>query len=191
MAQPTERDKMLAGKLYRADDPRLVAQPARADQLMRAFNAATVDDLARRAALLRELVGSVGADVEVRPPFYCDYGYNIRLGRGSFLNYGCVLLDVCRIEIGEGSQIGPGVQIYAADHPRDPGLRRQGLENGKPVRMGNNVWIGGAAIILAGITIGDEAVIGAGGVVTRDVPPGATVAGNPARVLRRSATRDS
>ncbi len=183
MAQRTEREKMLAGELYRASDPALVAASARADRLMRAFNATTVDDLDRRATLLRELLGSVGADVVVRPPFYCDYGFNVHPGRGTFLNYNCVLLDVARIEVGALCQIGPGVQIYAADHPRDPAVRRQGLENGKPVRIGDNVWIGGAAIILPGVTIGDDAIVGAGSVVTRDVPPGATVAGNPARNL--------
>jgi maltose O-acetyltransferase len=191
VAQPTEREKMLAGELYRATDPELVAESARADRLVRAFNATTVDDLDRRAALLHELLGSVGADVVVRPPFYCDYGYNIHLGRGTFLNYNCVLLDVGRIEIGELCQIGPAVQIYAADHPRDPALRRQGLENAKPVRIGNNVWIGGGAIILPGITIGDDAVIGAGSIVTRDVLSGVTVAGNPARILKQSAKQDS
>ncbi len=184
VVERTEREKMLAGELYRASDPELTAAIARADRLMRAFNATTVDDLDRRATLLRELLGSVGADVVVRPPFYCDYGSNIHLGRGTFLNYNCVLLDVCQIEIGALCQIGPAVQIYAADHPRDPALRRQGLENGKPVRIGYNVWIGGGAIILPGVTIGDDAIVGAGGVVTRDVPPGATVAGNPARILR-------
>ena len=176
---------MLAGELYRASDPELAAESARADRLMRAYNATTADDLDRRATLLRELLGSVGAEVVVRPPFYCDYGYNIHLGRGTFLNYNCVLLDVGPIEIGELCQIGPAVQLYAADHPRDPALRRQGLENAKPVRIGSNVWIGGGAIVLPGVTIGDDAVIGAGSVVTRDVLPGVTVAGNPARILSR------
>jgi maltose O-acetyltransferase len=183
----TEREKMLAGELYRASDPALAAESARADRLLRAYNATTAADGALRATLLGELLGSVGADVVVRPPFYCDYGYNVHLGRGTFLNYNCVLLDVGRIEIGALCQIGPAVQIYAADHPRDPALRRQGLESGKPVSIGSNVWIGGAAIILPGITIGDDAIIGAGSVVTRDVAPGVTVAGNPARPLRRAS----
>jgi maltose O-acetyltransferase len=185
MMERTEREKMLAGELYRATDPQLAADIARADRLQRAYNATTADDLDQRAALLRELLGSLGADVVVRPPFYCDYGYNVHLGRGTFLNYNCVVLDVCWIEIGALCQIGPGVHVYAADHPRDPALRRQGWECGKPVRIGDNVWIGGGAIILPGTTIGDDAIVGAGSVVTRDVPPGATVGGNPARVLRQ------
>ena len=131
---------------------------------------------------MAELLGSAGVGVVVRPPFSCDYGYNIRFGRGVFANFGCVFLDVVGIEVGDGCPIGPSVQILAADHPRDPALRRQGLESGKPVRIGRNVWIGSGAIILPGVTVGDDAIIGAGSVVTGDVPEGVTVVGNPARV---------
>ena len=116
-------------------------------------------------------------------PFHCDFGFNISVGDNVFLNFDCVLLDVVEITIGAGTLIGPAVQIYTADHPRDPALRRAGLESGVPVRIGANVWIGGGAIILPGVTIGDDAIIGAGSVVTRDVPDGATVAGNPARKI--------
>lgn len=118
----------------------------------------------------------------IRPPFYCDYGYNISLGSNVFMNFNCVILDVCPVSIGDDCQIGPAVQIYAADHPLDPKVRRSGLESGRPVKIGNNVWIGGGAIILPGVTVGDNAVIGAGSVVTRDVPARATVVGNPARL---------
>ena len=124
----------------------------------------------------------MGEGATVRAPFYCDYGYNVFLGAKVFLNFGCVLLDVCRIEIGDGTQIGPGVQLYAADHPRDAAVRLRGLENGKPVVIGKNVWIGGGAIVLPGVTVGDDAVIGAGSVVTRDVAAGSTVMGNQARL---------
>jgi maltose O-acetyltransferase len=123
----------------------------------------------------------MGEGVVIRPPFYCDYGYNIRLGRGVFLNFGCTFLDGVGIEVGDGCRIGTGVQVLTADHPRDPALRRQGFESGKPVRIGQNVWIGSGAILLPGITVGDDAIIGAGSVVTRDVPTGTTVAGNPAK----------
>jgi maltose O-acetyltransferase len=123
----------------------------------------------------------VGQGAEIRPPFFCDYGFNIRLGAGAFLNFNCVILDVVDVTIGDGTQIGPAVQIYAADHPRDPEQRRSGLELGRPVHIGRNVWIGGGAIILPGIRVGDDAVIGAGSVVTKDVPAGVTVRGNPAR----------
>ena len=123
----------------------------------------------------------MGQGAEIRPLFFCDYGFNIRLGAGAFLNFNCVILDVVEVTIGDGTQIGPAVQIYAADHPRDPAQRRSGLELGRPVHVGRNVWIGGGAIILPGITIGDDATIGAGSVVTKDVPAGVTVRGNPAR----------
>src|SRR5471030_2441386 len=141
--------------------------------------------VAQRHALLSERLGRVGMDAVIRPPFFCDYGYNIRLGDGVFLNFNCVILDVVEISIGDRTQIGPAVQIYAADHPRDAETRREGLEFGRPVRIGSDVWIGGGAIILPGVTIGDGAVIGAGSVVTRDVAAGDTVTGNPARPHRR------
>ncbi|HEX8192151.1 MAG TPA: sugar O-acetyltransferase [Allosphingosinicella sp.] len=144
------------------------------------FNAAGLGD-EERYALLVERFASVGAHALIRPPFFCDHGFNITLGAGVFLNYNCVVLDVEPVSIGEGTAIGPAVQILAADHPRDPRLRRQNVRFGKPVSIGANVWIGGGAIILPGVTIGDDAIVGAGSVVTRDVPAGATVVGNPAR----------
>ncbi len=184
MSGASERERMLAGELYRADDPELAAAIVRADRLTRAYNALGADEADRRRDILRELLGAVGEGVVVRPPFRCDYGAQIRIGRGVFINFGCVILDVCAVEIGDGCQIGPGVQILAADHPRDPALRARGLENGRPVSIGRNVWIGGGAILLPGVSVGDDAIVGAGSVVTRDVPPGATVAGNPARPVR-------
>jgi maltose O-acetyltransferase len=177
----TEKQKMLAGDLYRAVGDELAADHLRADRLTRAYNATGADEAERRAALLPDLLGAVGEGVVIRPLFRCDYGYNIRLGSGVFVNFGCIFLDVVGIAVGDGCQIGPAVQVLTADHPRDPALRRQGFESGKPVRIGRNVWIGGRAIILPGVTVGDDAIIGAGSVVTRDVPTGATVAGNPAR----------
>ena len=180
----TEKEKMLAGELYTADDPVIAADSARAAQWMAHYNQAAAASPAERHALLAEGLGAVGHGVTVRSPFHCDYGYNIRLGDGVFLNFGCVILDVVAVEIGAGTQIGPGVQILTADHPRDPATRARMLEFGRPIRIGANVWIGGAALILPGVTIGDDATVGAGSVVTRDVPAGATVAGNPARVLR-------
>lgn len=177
----SEKDKMLVGRPYRPGDAQLQAEQATAARWMARYNAALGELPATRHVLLRELLGAVEEGVVVRPPFHCDYGYNIRLGAGVFLNYGCVILDVAQVRIGAGTQIGPAVQIYAADHPRDAAERKAGLELGRPVTIGCNVWIGGGAIILPGVTIGDDAIIGAGSVVTRDVPPGATVMGNPAR----------
>jgi maltose O-acetyltransferase len=138
-------------------------------------------DLNEREALLGERFAAVGEGATIRPPFHCDYGYNISLGRGVFLNFNCVILDVVEVVIGDGTQIGPGVQILTADHPRDPVERATGLEWGKPIRIGRNVWIGAGALIMPGVTIGDDAIVGAGSVVTRNVPLGATVVGNPAR----------
>ncbi|MBV8652174.1 MAG: sugar O-acetyltransferase [Alphaproteobacteria bacterium] len=189
MAAPhrrSEKEKMLAGELYRAVGPEIGADGRRAERLLQAYNATGAGDAERRRMLLTELLlGAAGEGVVVRPPFFCDYGYNIRIGRGTFVNVNCVFLDVAPITVGDACQIGPAVQIYTADHPRDPALRRQGYESGRPVQIGGNVWLGGGAIILPGVTIGDDAIIGAGSVVTSDVPPGATVAGNPARRISR------
>lgn len=176
----SEKEKMLAGEFYRADSPELIADNRRISAWMERFNATTATP-EERLPLLREALGRVGRDVTIRPPFHCDYGYNISLGDGVFLNFNCVILDVVAVTIGDGTQIGPGVQILTADHPRAPAQRRQMLEFGRPVSIGRNVWIGGGAIILPGVTIGDDAIIGAGSVVTRDVAAGRTVVGNPAR----------
>lgn len=180
----TEKDKMLAGELYDAAAPEIQADQRDTMAWLARYNAlgATAD---QRRALLVERIGAVGEGVDIRPPFHCDYGFNIRLGVGVFMNFGCVVLDVVAVTIGDKTQIGPNVQILTADHPRSPTERASGLEFGRPIRIGCNVWIGGGAIILPGITIGDDAVIGAGAVVTRDVSPGATVAGNPARPISR------
>lgn len=177
----TEKQKMLAGELYWPGDPELQADQIAANAWMARYNAALATSAPERRAVLRELLGSVGEGAVVRPPFHCDYGYNIHLGSDVFLNFNCVILDVAEVRIGVGAQIGPAVQIYAADHPRGAEERRSGLEFGRPVLIGENVWIGGGAIILPGVTIGNDAVVGAGSVVTRDVAAGTTVVGNPAR----------
>ena len=174
---------MPAGELYRPDAELAADQAATKAWLVR-YNAALAEPVSVRHALLRERLAHVGAGAVIRPPFHCDYGYNIRLGDGVFLNFNCVILDVVEVTIADRTQIGPAVQIYAADHPRDADTRRAGLEFGRVVRIGSDVWIGGGAIILPGITIGDGAIVGAGSVVTRDVGAGVTVAGNPARPRR-------
>ena len=178
----TEMDKMLAGELYDAGDSEIQAALAATHRWLARYNAALAAAPDERRALLLERFAEVGEGAVIRPPFHCDYGFNIRLGAGVFLNFNCVILDVVEVTIGDRTQIGPGVQILAADHPRDPATRATGLEFGRPVRIGRNVWIGGGAIILPGVTIGDDALIGAGSVVTRDVPAGATAFGNPARL---------
>jgi maltose O-acetyltransferase len=170
--------KMQAGELYSPHDAALTAARATSAELLRRYNGGN-------DALIHEVLGAIGEGSEVRAPFFCDYGFNIFIGSRVFLNFNCVLLDVGTIHIGDHTQIGPAVQIYAADHPRDAPTRRACLELGRQVRIGNAVWIGGGAIILPGVTVGDEAIIGAGSVVTRDVAPGATVVGNPARIVPR------
>jgi maltose O-acetyltransferase len=179
----TEKEKMLAGELYLPGDAEIQADLAATKRWLVRFNASLAQSPADRREILRERLGAVGDGAVIRPPFFCDYGYNICLGDGVFLNYNCVFLDVVTIAVGDRTQIGPAVQIYSADHPRDPELRRKGFELGRPVTIGCDVWIGGGAIVLPGVSIGDRAVIGAGSVVTRDVIGGTTVGGNPARPL--------
>lgn len=178
----SEKQKMLAGTLYRAGDKELVADRTRAARLLKEFNDEGDPEL--RRATLAKLLGRLGANATIKPRFACDYGYNIVVGRNLFMNYNCVLLDCAPIVIGDDVQFGPAVQIYTAHHPLDAAARRDGLESASPVSIGDNVWVGGAAVICPGVEIGDDAVIGAGSVVTRDVPAGAVVAGNPARLLR-------
>jgi maltose O-acetyltransferase len=176
----SERHKMLAGEPYHAGDPELVAEQALTAAWLARYNAALGQPVAVWRTLLAERVAALGEGSIVRPPFHCDYGWNIRLGSRVFINFNCVILDVAPVAIGDDTRIGPAVQIYTAEHPLDPPVRRSGLESGRPVTIGSNVWIGGGAIILPGVTIGDDAVVGAGSVVTHDVPAGGRVAGNPA-----------
>ena len=183
----SELDLMLAGKLYLASDPELVKLRRNARRLTRLFNQTTEEEPERRSALLAELFGRLGPGAEIEPPFRCDYGFNIRAGARLYMNFGCVVLDCGSVTIGDGCLFGPGVHIYGATHPTDAAVRRSGRELGTHVTIGNNVWIGGGAIICPGVRIGDDAVIGAGSVVTRDVSAGEIVVGNPART--RTQTR--
>ncbi|MBP7148707.1 MAG: sugar O-acetyltransferase [Acidobacteria bacterium] len=174
---------MLAGQLYDPLDPELAAARARARDLCQELNATRETETDRRRRILVDLFGSGGDSVWMQPPFFCDYGGNIRLGQRVFFNFNCVVLDVCRVEIGDFTLFGPAVQIYTPLHPFDAALRRQ-QEFGKPVSIGADVWVGGGAIILPGVRIGSRSVIGAGSVVTRDVPADVFAAGNPCRVVR-------
>jgi len=179
----SERDKMLAGELYDAMDPALVAARNHARALCQALNRSREEDVQERHRILQELFGAGGESVWMQPPFYCDYGSNIELGERVFFNFNCVVLDVCKVRIGSFTLLGPAVQIYTPLHPLDAQLRRK-QEYGKPVEIGTDVWIGGGTIILPGVRIGDRAVIGAGSIVTRDVPEDTFAAGNPCRVIR-------
>ena len=185
----SERDKMLAGQLYDPNDRELVAGRERARDLCQALNASREGDQEPRRRILVELFGAGGDTVWMQPPFFCDYGSNITLGERVFFNFNCVVLDVCRVTIGGFTLFCPAVQIYTAMHPLDAALRRQ-QEYGKPVEIGSDVWVGGGAIILPGVRIGSRAVIGAGSVVTRDVPDAVFAAGNPCRVIRDIGAAD-
>ena len=179
----TERQKMLAGELYDPFDPELVAARAHARDLCQALNATREGEQEERGRILRGLFGAGGDTVWMQPPFYCDYGSNIELGQRVFFNFNCVVLDVCPVRIGSFTLFGPAVQIYTPMHPLNAELRRR-EEFGKPVEIGSDVWVGGGAIILPGVRIGSRAVIGAGSVVTRDIPESVFAAGNPCRVIR-------
>src|SRR5688572_2792787 len=182
---PTERDKMLRGEHFDADDPELTAMRHRTRTLLQALNATLDPDEELQAKIVAELFGSVGGWVAIQPPFYCDYGKNIKLGNGVFFNFNCVILDVAQVEIGSHVLIGPSVQIYAVTHPITATERMERSEFGKPVRIGDHVWIGGGTVICPGVTIGSRTTIGAGSVVTRDIPDGVFAAGNPCRVIRQ------
>lgn len=179
----TELQKMLAGELYDAVDPELVALRNRARDLCQDLNASRESETEKRRAILNQLLGSGAETAWIQPPFFCDYGTNIHLGEKCFFNFNCVVLDVCKVRIGSFSLFGPNVQIYTPVHPMNAELRRK-QEFGKPVEIGSDVWVGGGAIICPGVKIGSKSVIGAGSVVTRDIPPRVFAAGNPCRVIR-------
>ncbi len=191
----TEREKMLAGLLYDCSDPELLEQWHKAKNLIRQYNQTVSEDLQEKDRLLSELLGSRGKNLWITPPFFADYGHNIHFGSNCEVNMNCIFLDDNRITVGDNALIAPNVQIYTAFHPVDARERFGAVkEDGSfefcvtqtaPVTIGNNVWIGGGAIILPGVTIGDNAVIGAGSVVTHSVPPGCVAVGNPCRVVRQ------
>ena len=178
-----EKHKMLAGELYDALDPELVQARERARNFCHDLNATREREQETRRRILSELFGSGGDSVWMQPPFYCDYGSNIHLGERVYFNFNCVVLDVCEVKIGDYTFFGPAVQIYTATHPMNARLRRT-QEFGRPIQIGSDVWVGGGAIVCPGVTIGSKTVIGAGSVVTKDVPAGVFAAGNPCRVIR-------
>ncbi len=180
----TMRQRMLAGELYIADDPELARDSERAQRLAHRLNTMDPTNGAARRALLTELLGAFGAGSEIRPPFHCDYGYQTSVGARTFANFGLVCLDVATITIGDDVQIGPNVQLLTPTHPVAAGPRRDKWEAARPIVIGDNVWLGGGAIVLPGVTIGANTVVGAGAVVVRDLPPDVVAVGNPARVVR-------
>lgn len=180
---PTERETMLAGELYDPMDPELVRARERARDLCWTLNSTREAQQQERRSILIDLFASGGDTVWMQPPFHCDYGANIHLGTRVFFNFNCVVLDVCEVRIGDFTLFGPGVQILTPLHPADAALRRR-QEFGKPVEIGSDVWVGAGALILAGVHVGSRSIIGAGSVVTRDIPAGVFAAGNPCRVIR-------
>ena len=180
----SEKDKMLDGEPYWALDPELSQERLKARNLFKKINNTEAGQEPLRIELFEELFQQKLEDLWIEPPFYCDYGYNINLGKSVFFNYNCVVLDVCSVDIGEKTMFGPAVQIYTATHPLDWKERTSGVELGKPVRIGHSCWIGGGAIINPGVTIGDRTVIGSGSVVTKDIPSDVFAAGNPCQVIR-------
>ena len=180
----SEKEKMLNGEAYIASDKELVEDRKRARKLTRLFNQTIETDEKDRSILLKELFGSTGENIYIEPNFRCDYGTNIHVGDNFYANFDCIMLDVCEIKIGENAMLAPNVQIYTAYHPVDATLRNSGIEYGAPVNIGDNVWIGGGAIINPGITIGNNVVIGSGSVVTKDIPSNCVAVGNPCNVMK-------
>ena len=176
---------MLRGELYIADDPELNADAVRRDELLTRFNSTRASAIEEQRAILAELLGEIGEGVVVRPPLTMDYGYQTTIGAHTFVNAGCVILDVARVTIGERCQIGPNVQILTPTHPLEPETRAAGWEAAEPIAIEDNAWLGGGVIVCPGVTIGRNTVVGAGAVVTKDLPPRVVAAGNPARVIRR------
>ncbi len=180
----THRERMLAGEPYFPDDPELVELGRRAQRLTERYNRTSIDEPDERRRVLTELFAELGDRVEIRPPFHCDFGSQIRVGARTFVNFNLVALDVAPITIGEDVQIGPNVQLLTPTHPIDPEERRSKFEGAKPIAIGDNVWLGGGVVVCPGVTIGENTVVGAGSVVTKDLPPNVLAVGNPARVVR-------
>lgn len=181
----TEKQKMLAGELYDALDQELSDERLRARQLIKALNESPEEHTEERATILKKLLPHAGEGLWLQPPFYCDYGTNIKCGEKVFFNFNCVVLDVMQVSIGSRTLFGPNVQIYTATHPVNYKERASGLEYAKPISIGEDVWVGGSAVICPGVTIGDRTVIGAGSVVTKDIPSDVFAAGNPCKVIRQ------
>lgn len=186
----TEKELMLAGELYVASDAELVEMQLKKFRFMDAFNETRYEDFAERERLARELFAHVGKNIMINKPFHCDYGSNISIGDNFFANYGCVILDVNKVSIGNNVFMAPCVCLYTAGHPIDKDIRNENLEYGWPITIGDDVWIGGSVVINPGVTIGSNVVIGSGSVVTKDIPDGVVACGNPCRVKRKITEED-
>jgi maltose O-acetyltransferase len=187
---PTVKELMRAGELCPGDDPELIRELDRRQALVTALNAIPSEQSGQHAAALRELLAGIGEDTFVRTPFYCDYGDGITIGDRTFINFSCTMLDGAKITIGDECLIASGVQLITATHPIDPGPRRAAWEQALPITIADGVWLGAGAIVLPGVTVGENTVVGAGAIVTRDLPAGVVAYGNPARVAREISERD-
>ena len=181
----SEKEKMIAGEMYAPFDEQLVEDRLQARLLIKSLNETREDETSERSDILRKLLPNAAPDLWIQPPFYCDYGYNMKIGEKVFFNFNCIILDVAPVTIGSRTMLGPNVQIYAATHPLNHMERSSGREYAMPVIIGDDVWIGGSAVICPGVTIGDRSVIGAGSVVTKDMPSDVVAAGNPCKVIRQ------
>ncbi|MCS0655308.1 sugar O-acetyltransferase [Cytobacillus firmus] len=181
----TEKEKMLAGEMYDPADPVLLKEREEARRKVRMYNQTLETEGEKRIKLLKELLGSTGENVYMEPNIRFDYGYNTHVGENFFANFDCTILDVCEVRFGDNCMLAPGVHIYTATHPLHPAERNSSREYAKPITIGNNVWVGGSAVINPGVTIGDNAVIASGAVVTKDVPENVVVGGNPAKVIKQ------
>ena len=180
----SEKEKMLASELYDPLDRQLSDERLQTRLLIKALNDTREDENEERARVLKELIPHAGDGLWIQPPFYCDYGSNIKMGERVFFNFNCVVLDVCEVSIGSRTLFGPNVQIYTATHPMNYKQRASGLEYAKPIVIGEDAWIGGSVVICPGVSIGDRSVIGAGSIVTKDIPADVFAAGNPCKVVR-------
>jgi maltose O-acetyltransferase len=189
-AMKSEKEKMLAGELYQASDPELVQERLQARKLMQLLNSSAPTESENRVSLLRKLVGKAGKNPWIEVPFYCDYGYNIQMGEDCFFNFNCMVLDVCKVTLGDRVLIGPAVQLYTATHPLDAASRGALWEFGKPIEIGSDVWIGGGAVICPGVILGDRVVVAAGAVVTKSFPSDVLIGGNPAKIIRYLSSKE-
>jgi maltose O-acetyltransferase len=186
----TEKEKMLSGKLYKAFGPELLEERQRAKEAIFDYNALRPGEVEKRNEILRKLFKKVPRNFFIEPPFRCDYGYNISIGENFYSNYNCVILDCAEVNIGDNVLFGPNVSLFTAGHPVHHELRVQEFEYAFPITIGDNAWIGGGAILNAGVTIGENTVIGSGSVVTRDIPANVIAAGNPCKVIREITDED-
>ena len=181
----TEKEKSLAGEMYNAFGPELLGERMACKELIYDFNTSRPTEGKKRAEIMQKMFGQFGANSVIEPPFICDYGSNVYWGENSFANFNLVILDTCTVHVGNYVLMGPDVKILTATHPTDPQARLDGLEYGKPIRIGNNVWLGGSVVVLPGVTIGDNSVIGAGSVVTKDIPENVVAVGNPCKIIKQ------